>query len=90
MAFALRAGRALGITGDAAAARVIGLLETLGLPVKLSRAEVEAALPFLAFDKKRRGDTVRAVFLADVGRAVTRRIPIADLARLYLEAASEG
>lgn len=89
MVAALRAGRALGITDDATATRLIALLAALGLPVDLRRADVEAALPFLALDKKRRGAAVRAVFVPAIGAAVTRDLPLPDLHRLYLAAASD-
>ncbi len=87
MVAALRVGRALGITDDATATRLTALLAALGLPVRLSRPDIEAALPYLSLDKKRRGSTVRAVFLAAIGRAVTHDLPLPDLHRLYLEAA---
>jgi shikimate kinase/3-dehydroquinate synthase len=87
MVGALRAGRALGVTSEDAVTRVTALLAALGLPVKLSPADIEAALPYLSFDKKRRGRAVRAVFVTEVGQAVIREIPLDDLAQLYRGAA---
>jgi shikimate kinase/3-dehydroquinate synthase len=89
MVAALRVGRALGITSDAAATRLTALLKALGLPVHLRRPDVDAALPFLSLDKKRRGATVRAVFVPEIGAALTHDIPLADLRRLYLDAATD-
>lgn len=87
MVAALRAGVALGVTDRAAADRVVELLARLGLPTDAARADVEAAIPFLSLDKKRSGAAVRAVFLAEVGRAVTRDVPLAALAEMYLATA---
>ncbi|MFO0586292.1 MAG: 3-dehydroquinate synthase [Polyangiaceae bacterium] len=81
---ALRAGVALGLTPRADADRLTALLAALGLPVDLRRPEVEAALPFLSLDKKRRSGTIRAVFLASLGEAVLHELPIEELADLYL------
>ncbi len=83
MVGALRAGCALGLTPRADAGRLIALLGALGLPIDLRRPEIEAALPFLALDKKRRGAAVRAVFLTGIGHAVTHDLPLTELARLY-------
>jgi 3-dehydroquinate synthetase len=87
MVGALRAGCTLGLTPRADADRLIALLAALGLPVDLRGPEIEAALPFLSFDKKRRGAAVRAVFLTEIGRAVVEELPLADLARLYADGA---
>ena len=84
---ALRAGCALGLTPRADADRLVALLGALGLPIDLRRPEIEAALPFLALDKKRRGAAVRAVFLTAIGSAVTHDLPLAELARLYTNGA---
>jgi shikimate kinase/3-dehydroquinate synthase len=65
----LRVGRALGRTDPAEATRVITLLRRLGLPVDLDDGTLQAALPFLALDKKRRAGAVRAVLLRRVGEA---------------------
>ncbi len=85
MVGALRAGSALGLTRRADADRLIALLAALGLPVDLQAPEIEAALPFLSLDKKRRGSSVRAVFLTEIGHAVLEELPLSDLAALYAD-----
>lgn len=87
MVGALRAGVALGLTPRSDADRLIALLALLGLPVDLRRPEVEAALPFLSLDKKRRSGTIRAVFLTSIGEATLHDLPLEELARLYLATA---
>jgi len=89
MSAALRAGVTLGITDPTAAARLLALLTTLDLPTRLTRTDIESALPFLTLDKKRSGATLRAIFLTQIGSAVTRDIPLADLERLYLSTATD-
>ena len=85
---ALRVGAKIGLTPLELPERVERLLARLTLPVELSRPDVEAALPFLAHDKKRGGDAVKLVFVETVGRAGYERVPIADLARLFLAVSS--
>lgn len=69
MVAALRVGTALGVTAPALAARVTALLARLGLPTDLDAQPVEAALPFLGLDKKRRGGAIRFVLLRGLGEA---------------------
>ena len=71
----LRVGEALGVTDPAEAARVVALLDRLGLPVRLDPAALRAALPFLALDKKRRGGAIRAVLLTRIGEARIHPLP---------------
>jgi shikimate kinase / 3-dehydroquinate synthase len=72
----LRAGRALGVTDEAAAARVERLLARLGLPVDLDAQPLSEALPFVGLDKKRRGGGVRAVLLGTIGAPEIRAIAL--------------
>ena len=81
---ALRVGVLLGRTPADLPARVERVLARLSLPVALVRAEVEAALPYLALDKKRGGDAVRFVFVEEPGKAGYERVPLAELARLFV------
>ncbi len=75
----LRAGEALGVTDAIDAARIIALLDRLGLPVDLDAQPLAAALGFVALDKKRRGAGVRAVFLRGIGSTFVRETPLAAL-----------
>jgi len=81
---ALRVGVLLGRTPADLPARVEKVLARLSLPVALVRAEVEAALPYLALDKKRGGDAVRFVFVEEPGKAGSERLSLAELARLFV------
>lgn len=87
MVAALRVGKRLGFTPPSLAARITSLLSTLGLPTHLTRADVEAALPYLVNDKKRLQNKVRAVFLRAEGQAFVHPVSLSDLSALYLEAA---
>ncbi len=89
MVAALRVGERLGLTPVGLGERLTELLSSLGLPHRLERAEVAAALPWLAHDKKRESNKVRLVVLAGIGEAKVHQIPLDQLQRLYLEAASD-
>jgi shikimate kinase/3-dehydroquinate synthase len=78
----LRVGQALGLTDPVEAARVVTLLDRLGLPVALDPAALRAALPFLALDKKRRGGAIRAVLLTRIGEARLHALPAEAFAGL--------
>lgn len=86
----LRVGCALGVTDRAAADRVVRLLARLGLPTRIEEEPVTAALRFLSLDKKRRGATVRAVLLRDIGAAFVDPMPIDHLAQLFERAAGRA
>jgi shikimate kinase/3-dehydroquinate synthase len=87
MVAALRVGVALQITDPAAAERLLALLAALALPTHLTAEDVATALPFLSFDKKRRGSNVRLILVSTLGRALPRDLPLLDLAQLYRTAA---
>ena len=84
---ALRVGVELGRTPAGLPERVEALLARLGLPVHLDRAEVEAALPLLALDKKRSDDAVRFVFVTAPGKAEFAPISLVELGGRFLRAA---
>ncbi|MFO0756029.1 MAG: 3-dehydroquinate synthase [Byssovorax sp.] len=75
----LRVGQALGRTDAAEAARIVALLERLGLPVELDPASLRAALPLVALDKKRRAGAVRAVVPERIGQARIEPIALGSL-----------
>jgi shikimate kinase/3-dehydroquinate synthase len=87
MVAALRVGERLGFTPAGLGDEVARLLASLGLPHRLDRAEVAAALPWIAHDKKREKGMVRLVVLARAGEARVHQVPIADLGPLLIEAA---
>jgi shikimate kinase / 3-dehydroquinate synthase len=82
---ALEVGQRLGITARAAAERAKALLSALGLPVDLRAQPIEAALGRLRLDKKRRGDTLKVVFLEEIGRARVEAMAAVDFARMVRE-----
>lgn len=71
---ALRVGVALGITNADLAARVTNLLTRLGLPTDLDAQPLDAALPLVSLDKKRRGGSIRFVILRTLGQAVVEPV----------------
>ncbi|MGK4003792.1 3-dehydroquinate synthase [Sorangium sp. So ce1036] len=85
----LRVGCALGVTDRAAADRVVRLLARLGLPTRIEDEPVSAALRYLSLDKKRRGSSVRAVLMRDIGSTFVEPMPLDRLASL-LERAATG
>ncbi|KYF70051.1 3-dehydroquinate synthase [Sorangium cellulosum] len=84
----LRVGCSLGVTDSASADRVICLLARLGLPTRIEDEPVSAALRFLSLDKKRRGSTVRAVLMRDIGSTFVEPMQLDRLASLLERAAS--
>jgi len=60
----------------------------LGLPHTLDRAEIEAAWPFVASDKKRGGASLRLPVVMAPGRAEVKRVPVVELRRALLEGQS--
>lgn len=74
MVAALRIGVALGVTDPGLATRVTHLLANLGLPVDLDAQPLDAALPLVGLDKKRRGGSIRFVLLRAIGEAILRPI----------------
>jgi shikimate kinase/3-dehydroquinate synthase len=87
MVAVLRVGERLGITPAGLAEQTARLLASLGLPSRLDRAEIAAALPWLTHDKKRDGGSVRLVLLAAPGQAIVHEIPLEQIQSLLLEVA---
>jgi 3-dehydroquinate synthase len=81
----MQATTALGWTPPALADRVADLQRALGLPDTLERAEIEAAWPFVASDKKRGGVSLRLPVVMAPGRAEVKRVPAVELRRALLE-----
>jgi 3-dehydroquinate synthase len=82
MAFAARRSEALGLAEPGTAARLVALLERLGLPTELPAHPRRAYLAALSVDKKKRDARIRFVALRAIGRAET--VPL--LPREILEA----
>ncbi|MCZ6701103.1 MAG: 3-dehydroquinate synthase [bacterium] len=68
MACAARLSEAMGKCSAAEATRVVGCLETYGLPTRLPPMDPEALWEVMTRDKKVRGDRVRLVLMEAVGR----------------------
>jgi 3-dehydroquinate synthase len=71
MAFAARRSEALGLAEPGTAARLVALLERLGLPTELPAHPRRAYLAALSVDKKKRDARIRFVVLRAIGRAET-------------------
>jgi shikimate kinase/3-dehydroquinate synthase len=71
---ALRIGIALGFTSRALAARVVDVLDRVGLPMDLDRQPLDKALRFASYDKKRQGGSLRFILVKDPG--VLEIVPI--------------
>src|SRR5262249_30989388 len=84
----LRAGRALGVTEPSEADRVVRLLSRLGLPVDVEAQPVASAMRFVALDKKRRGDAVRAVVMHRIVATKVHPLSLDALRRLLEQAGS--
>ena len=82
MVLAARLSAACGRLGGRELARLIGLLDRLGLPTEAPRADAGATLEALRRDKKRDGDCVRFVLLCGIGRAAIERVPLRRLAEV--------
>lgn len=76
---ALRIGRRLGDTSADLERRCMQLLERLGLPHRLSQAELDQAAHLLGHDKKRSGRELRFVVARDVGDVGTKKLALDDL-----------
>lgn len=79
MAAMLRAGVSLGVTDAAVSARVIALLDRLGLPTALDPAVLTPALDLLGLDKKRRAGAIRVILLRTAGTPEVRPMTVAEL-----------
>jgi 3-dehydroquinate synthase len=80
MVAALDLGAALGINAPALAARARKLLARLGLPVDYERRFDVQAQAGITVDKKRRGSTIRFVFVPTAGETRLVEIAPADIA----------
>ena len=89
MVAALDLGAALAIGAPALAARARGLLTRLGLPVDYERRFDAQAQAGIAVDKKRRGSTIRFVFVPAPGETRLVEIAPADIAS-HLQLARSG
>jgi len=78
MVAALELGQRESVTDVEAAARLLAALRALGLPTEWRSAAPDTA-DYLRFDKKRRGQSVRVVFLRTLGDAVCRHLPLEAL-----------
>jgi len=89
MVAALDLGAALAIGAPALAKRARGLLTRLGLPVDYERRFDAQAQAGIAVDKKRRGSTIRFVFVPAPGETRLVEIAPADIAS-HLQLARSG
>lgn len=67
-----------GLTPPALVERVTAILRALGLPTTVPAADLRAALPFLATDKKRSGRRLSFPVVASPGDARVERVPFDD------------
>ncbi|MGH7271456.1 MAG: 3-dehydroquinate synthase, partial [Polyangiaceae bacterium] len=72
----LRATTALGWTAAGLTDRAVALFSSLGLPTVIDRAELSAAWPFVASDKKRDREAVRLPVVTAAGRAHVERVSL--------------
>jgi shikimate kinase/3-dehydroquinate synthase len=72
----LRIARNLGLGDTTLEARTAALLTALGLPTRLDRGELSAALPLIAGDKKRDGVALRFPVVAEVGKGTMQRVTL--------------
>ena len=77
-ALAVRLSARRGLIGQAEVERVEALLHRLGLPTRPSVA-ADAIIDTMRHDKKRAGERIHFVFLAELGRAVVESMPLAEL-----------
>jgi 3-dehydroquinate synthetase len=88
MMAALTLGVSLGMTPPALAARSRALLEALGLPVDFEHRLDAGVLARIDVDKKRRGASVRFVFVTAPGCCELRDLPLTELRDRLLAAAA--
>ena len=58
-------------------ARLVAVLQSLGLPTKLE-GDLETILHFTTHDKKCEGDCINAIFVDAVGSSHEEKMPLAD------------
>jgi shikimate kinase / 3-dehydroquinate synthase len=82
----LKATAALGWTPASVVERAAGLLAALGLPTRVEHAELVAAWPFVASDKKRDRDAIRLPVVTAPGEARVERVAFGTLRDAALRA----
>ena len=75
----LAIGETLGLVPADLRARTIDLLRRLGLPTSVPKAELEAAWPLLASDKKRVKSAVKLPLPSSLGKSAVHTVPLAKL-----------
>ena len=58
-------------------ARLISVLQSLGLPTKIE-GDIETILQFALHDKKCEGDAINAIFVDEIGSSRIEKMPLAD------------
>ena len=58
-------------------ARLISVLQSLGLPTKIE-GDIETILQFTLHDKKCEGDAINAIFVDEIGSSRIEKMPLAD------------
>lgn len=81
----LKIGERLGVTPSALRERVVALLDQLGLPTDLSKEPLKDAVGLIGLDKKRRGDRIKFVMVAEVGQIEMQDLELTELRRLGAE-----
>jgi 3-dehydroquinate synthase len=89
MAFAARLSEKRGYLSSKDRERIEGLLERLGLPVRIP-IDGKSLLPALRMDKKRQGDRLYFVLLKGIGDAVVEELPIHELEIEIIQACHES
>lgn len=79
MVYAAALGEALGISPAGLRRDTEELLSKYGLPMDADHTELREALSLVAHDKKAVGDAVDMIFIPAIGRAESRRIPVAEI-----------
>ena len=81
MVKAAELGLALGVTPEGTAQRIAALLKQFGLPVAIGCTH-EQYTDAVGLDKKGSGENISLVLLESLGKAVTRKIPKAEVLNL--------
>jgi 3-dehydroquinate synthase len=89
MLAAARLGVALGAGDPTLEARLTALLPRLGLPIDLDRRLDRPTLARIGVDKKRLGAELALVLVDRIGSSLVRRVPVARVGELLLEAATK-
>ena len=81
MAAALKMGNDIGITRDGCYERLVSILQSFSLPVKLTHS-AEAVFEALLSDKKKQGDSIHFVFVEDFGKTQIKKVPVEELKQM--------